>query len=59
MCINPSETALRAENNKEKQPDVVIPDKQYTVIPDGGHMLHLQKGYARFQRAVADWFAVR
>lgn len=35
------------------------PDKQYTVIPDGGHMLHLQKGYARFQRAVADWFAVR
>jgi pimeloyl-ACP methyl ester carboxylesterase len=34
------------------------PDKQYTVIPDGGHMLHLQKGYARFQRAVADWFTV-
>lgn len=35
------------------------PDKQYTVIPDGGHMLHLQKGHARFQHAVADWFAVR
>lgn len=35
------------------------PDKQYTVIPDGGHMLHLQKGYARFQRAVADWFLHR
>lgn len=35
------------------------PDKQYTVIPDGGHMLHLQKGYARFQCAVANWFAVR
>lgn len=35
------------------------PDKQYTVIPDGGHMLHLQKGYARFQRAVVDWFAPR
>ena len=35
------------------------PDKQYTVIPDGGHMLHLQRGYARFQRAVANWFAVR
>lgn len=33
------------------------PDKQYTVIPEGGHMLHLQKGYARFQRAVADWFS--
>lgn len=35
------------------------PDKQYTVIPDGGHMLHLQKGHARFQRAVVDWFAAR
>ncbi|MDZ4073967.1 MAG: alpha/beta hydrolase [Hylemonella sp.] len=34
------------------------PDKQYTVVPEGGHMLHLQKGYARFQRAVADWFSV-
>lgn len=33
------------------------PDKQYTVIPEGGHMLHLQKGCARFQRAVADWFS--
>lgn len=33
------------------------PDKQYTVVPDGGHMLHLQKGHARFQRAVADWFS--
>lgn len=32
------------------------PDKQYTVIPQGGHMLHLQQGHARFQRAVADWF---
>ena len=35
------------------------PDKQYTVVPEGGHMLHLQKGYARFQRAVADWFVIR
>lgn len=35
------------------------PDKQYTVIPDGGHMLHLQQGHARFQRAVADWFRLR
>ncbi len=33
------------------------PDKRYTVIPEGGHMLHLQKGHARFQQAVADWFA--
>jgi pimeloyl-ACP methyl ester carboxylesterase len=32
------------------------PDKQYTVVPDGGHMLHLQKGHARFQQAVAAWF---
>ena len=35
------------------------PAKQYTVVPEGGHMLHLQKGYARFQRAVADWFVIR
>ena len=34
------------------------PDKQYVVVPEGGHMLHLQRGYARFQRAVADWFAM-
>lgn len=33
------------------------PDKQYVVVPGGGHMLHLQKGHARFQQAVADWFA--
>lgn len=33
------------------------PDKQYVVIPDGGHMLHLQRGHARFQHAVAAWFA--
>jgi pimeloyl-ACP methyl ester carboxylesterase len=34
------------------------PDKQYVVVPEGGHMLHLQKGHARLQRAVADWFAL-
>ncbi len=33
------------------------PDKQYVVVPGGGHMLHLQKGHARFQQAVAAWFA--
>lgn len=33
------------------------PDKQYVVVPDGGHMLHLQKGHARFQHAVAAWFS--
>ena len=32
------------------------PDKQYTVVPAGGHMLHLQQGHARFQQAVAAWF---
>ena len=32
------------------------PDKQYVVVPEGGHMLHLQQGHARFQHAVADWF---
>jgi pimeloyl-ACP methyl ester carboxylesterase len=31
-------------------------DKQYSVIPDGGHMLHLQQGHRRFQQVVADWF---
>lgn len=35
------------------------PDKQYTVVPEGGHMLHLQKGHARFQQAVAAWFSVQ
>lgn len=34
------------------------PDKQYTVIPGGGHMLHLQKGCPRFQHAVAEWFSL-
>lgn len=33
------------------------PDKQYVVVPEGGHMLHLQKGHARFQHAVASWFS--
>lgn len=33
------------------------PDKQYAVIPGGGHMLHLQQGHVRFRRVVADWFA--
>lgn len=33
------------------------PDKQYVVIPGGGHMLHLQKGHARFQHAVAAFFS--
>jgi pimeloyl-ACP methyl ester carboxylesterase len=32
------------------------PDKQYVVVPDGGHMLHLQRGHARLQRVLVDWF---
>jgi len=31
-------------------------DKQYTVVPEGGHMLHLQKGCRRFQQVVIEWF---
>ncbi|MFN7641157.1 MAG: alpha/beta fold hydrolase [bacterium] len=33
------------------------PDKQYVGVPEGGHMLHLQKGHARLQHAVASWFS--
>lgn len=33
------------------------PDKRYVLIPQGGHMLHLQQGHARFQQAVAAWFS--
>ncbi|WP_165493124.1 alpha/beta hydrolase [Hylemonella gracilis] len=33
------------------------PDKQYVVIPDGGHMLHLQRGHRRLQQALAAWFS--
>ena len=32
------------------------PDRQYSVIPGGGHMLHLQQGHTAFQRVVVDWF---
>jgi pimeloyl-ACP methyl ester carboxylesterase len=32
------------------------PDKRYVVVPEGGHMLHLQKGHRGFQRAVAEFF---
>lgn len=30
-------------------------DKRYVVLPDGGHILHLQKGHGQFQRAVSDF----
>lgn len=32
------------------------PNKQYVVIPDSGHMMHLQKGHRLFQQAVAGFF---
>jgi pimeloyl-ACP methyl ester carboxylesterase/organic hydroperoxide reductase OsmC/OhrA len=28
------------------------PDKKYVVVPDAGHMMHLQKGHAAFQQQV-------
>lgn len=34
------------------------PDKQYVVVPGGGHMLHLQQGHRRLQRVLGAWFAV-
>jgi pimeloyl-ACP methyl ester carboxylesterase len=32
------------------------PNKQYVVIPDSGHMMHLQKGHRLFQQTVAGFF---
>jgi len=32
------------------------PYKKYVVVPDAGHMGHLQKGYTVFHREVASWF---
>lgn len=31
--------------------------KRYVVVPDAGHMMHLQKGHRLFQREVANFFA--
>lgn len=33
------------------------PNKRYVVVPDAGHMMHLQKGHRLFQREVAGFFA--
>ncbi|EYC52772.1 hypothetical protein AZ34_03325 [Hylemonella gracilis str. Niagara R] len=33
------------------------PDKQYVVVPEGGHMLHLQQGHRRLQRVLGAWFS--
>ncbi|WP_207484708.1 alpha/beta hydrolase [Arenibaculum pallidiluteum] len=32
------------------------PRKKYVVIPDAGHMMHLQKGHLLFQQEVVDFF---
>jgi pimeloyl-ACP methyl ester carboxylesterase len=32
------------------------PHKRYVVVPDAGHMMHLQKGHLVFQREVAEFF---
>ena len=32
------------------------PHKKYVIIPNGGHMMHLQKGNQVFQREVANFF---
>jgi pimeloyl-ACP methyl ester carboxylesterase len=34
------------------------PYKRYVVIPDAGHMMHLQKGHLLFQQEVASFFKV-
>jgi pimeloyl-ACP methyl ester carboxylesterase len=31
------------------------PDKRYVVIPQAGHMMHLQKGHKRFQYEVSSF----
>lgn len=31
------------------------PDKRYVVVPDAGHMMHLQRGHLLFQHAVAEF----
>lgn len=35
------------------------PDKRYVVIPEAGHMMHLQKGHRRFQEEVSHFFRDR
>jgi pimeloyl-ACP methyl ester carboxylesterase len=32
------------------------PDKTYVIVPDAGHMMHLQKGHQRFQHEVVAFF---
>jgi pimeloyl-ACP methyl ester carboxylesterase len=35
------------------------PNKRYAVIPDAGHMMHLQKGHRLFQQEVVNFFRMR
>jgi pimeloyl-ACP methyl ester carboxylesterase len=37
--------------------DLPNPAKQYVVVPDAGHMMHLQKGHRLFQRQVIGFFS--
>jgi pimeloyl-ACP methyl ester carboxylesterase len=32
------------------------PYKQYVIIQDSGHMMHLQKGHRLFQQTIASFF---
>jgi pimeloyl-ACP methyl ester carboxylesterase len=34
------------------------PRKQYVIVPDAGHMMHLQKGHRIFQQQVSAFFSV-
>jgi pimeloyl-ACP methyl ester carboxylesterase len=36
--------------------DLPNPDKQYVVVPNAGHMMHLQKGHRMFQHYVISFF---
>jgi pimeloyl-ACP methyl ester carboxylesterase len=38
--------------------DLPNPSKQYVVVPNAGHMMHLQKGHRIFQQAVIAFFRV-
>jgi pimeloyl-ACP methyl ester carboxylesterase len=37
--------------------DLPNPDKQYVVVPNAGHMMHLQKGHRMFQHYVIGFFS--
>lgn len=37
--------------------DLPNPDKRYVVVPDAGHMMHLQEGHRQFQHEVVGFFS--